>query len=137
MSYLRAELPPIALRAGDLARLGRLANAALEQYPQAAEFLTRELARAEIVTSLTPPRGLVLMGSTVEFGMDGSDQTRCVTLVYPDQADTDAGRISVLTPIGAALIGLSVGQSIEWQKPSGAWSTLTVLRVDGRGPGGA
>jgi regulator of nucleoside diphosphate kinase len=130
MSYLRAELPPIALHSGDLERLGRLANAALERYPQTAGFLAREVARADIVTSLTPPRGLVIMGSKVEFSTDGSDQTRCVTLVYPDQADTDAGQVSVLTPIGAALIGLSVGQSIEWQRPSGAWSTLTVVRVD-------
>ena len=83
MSYLRAELPPIALHSGDLERLGRLANAALERYPQTAGFLAREVARADIVTSLTPPRGLVIMGSKVEFSTDGSDQTRCVTLVYP------------------------------------------------------
>jgi regulator of nucleoside diphosphate kinase len=52
-----------------------------------------------------------------------------VTLVYPHEADLDAGRISVLTPVGAALIGLSVGQSIEWQSPTGGWRSLTVLRV--------
>jgi regulator of nucleoside diphosphate kinase len=55
---------------------------------------------------------------------------RRATLVYPDEADLDAGRISVMTPIGAALIGLSVSQSIEWQTLSGGWRSLTVLAVD-------
>jgi regulator of nucleoside diphosphate kinase len=52
-----------------------------------------------------------------------------VTLVYPPDADVTEGKISVLTPVGAALIGLSVSQSIEWQTPSGGWRSLTVLKV--------
>lgn len=52
-------------------------------------------------------------------------------LVYPDEADVLEVKISVLTPIGAALIGLSVGQSIEWQTPAGGWRSLTVLQVGG------
>ncbi|HBR45490.1 MAG TPA: nucleoside diphosphate kinase regulator, partial [Afipia sp.] len=54
---------------------------------------------------------------------------RAMPLVYPEAADVDAGRISILTPIGAALIGLSVGQTIEFQTPGGRWRSLTVLRV--------
>jgi regulator of nucleoside diphosphate kinase len=69
------------------------------------------------------------MGSEVEFRDDTTGKVRRVTLAYPDAADIDAGRISVLTPIGAALIGLSVGQSIEWQTPAGGWRSLTVLGV--------
>jgi regulator of nucleoside diphosphate kinase len=55
---------------------------------------------------------------------------RTVTLVYPDEADLTQGRISVLTPVGAALIGLSVSQSIEWETVSGGRRSLTVLAVD-------
>jgi len=57
---------------------------------------------------------------------------RMVQLVFPVDADMEADRISVLTPIGAALIGLSEGQSIEWRTRSGEWKTLTVLKVSDR-----
>lgn len=70
------------------------------------------------------------MGSTVTFRDDTTAQDRTVMLVYPDEADVAQGRISILTPVGAALIGLSVGQSIEWQTPGGGWRSLTVLRVE-------
>ena len=52
-----------------------------------------------------------------------------VRLVYPGEEDTDIGRVSVLTPIGAALIGLSEGQSIRWRSALGDWRDLTVLRI--------
>jgi regulator of nucleoside diphosphate kinase len=130
MSYIRADLPPIAIRPRDIEQLGRLANAAMEKYPQTAEFLAREVDRADVLTSLAPPPGLVSMGSRVEFRCGEGSATRTMTLVYPHETDAEAGRISVLTPIGAALIGLSVGQSIEWQTPAGEWRSLTVLRAD-------
>jgi regulator of nucleoside diphosphate kinase len=56
-------------------------------------------------------------------------------LVYPHEADVTAGKISVLTPIGAALIGLSVSQSIEWETNLGDRRSLTVLRVSPPAPG--
>jgi regulator of nucleoside diphosphate kinase len=130
MSYARPELPPITLSTPDFERLERLAAAAADKFPRTADFLAREIARAEIVPSGRALPGLVTMGSTVEFRDDTSQQARTVTLVYPDEADVTAGRISVLTPIGVALIGLSVGQSIEWQTPAGGWRSLTVLRVE-------
>jgi regulator of nucleoside diphosphate kinase len=54
---------------------------------------------------------------------------RRVKLVYPEESTTDSATVSVLTPVGAALIGLSVSQSIEFQTPSGGWRSLTVLKV--------
>ena len=129
MSYIREELPPIVIRPRDLEQLGRLASAAMEKYPQTAEFLAREVERANVLTYLAVPEGLVSMGSRVEFRLDNGEP-RTITLVYPHEADAEAGRISVLTPIRAALIGLSVGQSIEWQSPNGDWRSVTVLRAD-------
>ncbi len=131
MDQLNTGLPPITLSADDFERLNRLANAALDTLPRTAEFLAREVERANVVDSSAMLQGVVRMGSQVEFRDDTTGQARRVTLVYPDEADMDAGRISVLTPIGAALVGLSAGQSIEWQTPSGGWRSLTVLGVSG------
>lgn len=129
MSYLREHLPPITLSAVDFERLDRLAVAAAEKFPRTADFLAREVARADVVDSAHILPGLVGMGSTVDYRDETTGQTRTVTLVYPDEADLTAGKISVLSPVGAALIGLSVGQSIEWQTPVGGKRSLTVLRV--------
>jgi len=68
------------------------------------------------------------MGSKVEFRFDSS-QPRNVTLVYPAKANISEGRISILTPIGAALIGLAEGQSISWKAVDGRLHKLLVLRV--------
>lgn len=125
----RKALPPITISGIDIDRLAKLAELASDRAPAAAEFLAREVARARVVPSGFPLTGVVIMGSEVEFRDDVTGQERTVTLVYPEQADISIRRISVLTPIGAALIGLSAGQSIEWQTPAGGWRSLTVLRV--------
>jgi len=125
----RKELPPITLSGIDFERLERLVAAAADKFPQTAEFLEREMARAHVVPSDAAPSGVVAMDRRVEFRDNGTGQSRTVTLVYPDQADFAAGRISVLSPVGAALLGLSAGQSIDWQPPSGDGRSLTVLRV--------
>lgn len=119
------ELPPITLSIPDCERLERLAMAASSP---AAEFLAREVARATVVAPAAM-RDVVAMNTSVEFRDDTTGQVRTVTLVYPEDANLDQGRLSVLTPVGAALIGLSAGQLIEWQTPDGGWRSLTVLRV--------
>ncbi len=130
IDYLQPELPPISMRMCDADRLRNIAEAASEKYPQTTEFLAREIDRAEILPDARLLPGLVTMESEVMFRDDISLQERSVTLVYPEAADVDAGKISILTPIGAALIGLSVGQTIEFQTPGGRWRSLTVLRVN-------
>ena len=129
MSHLTPELPPISLRMCDADRLRNIAEAASDKYPQTTDFLAREIERAEILPDARMLPGLVTMDSEVMFRDDISLQERSVTLVYPEAADVDAGKISILTPIGAALIGLSVGQTIEFQTPGGRWRSLTVLKV--------
>lgn len=130
MSYtLRTELPPITLKQSDSVRLSRLADAALKAYPATADFLGREVDRATIVPDDTPLPGIVTMESELVFRDDASGQDKRVTLVYPESADVDAGRISILTPIGAALIGLRAGQAITFETPSGDLRSLTVIEV--------
>jgi regulator of nucleoside diphosphate kinase len=94
----------------------------------AAETLLEEMERARVVPDHKLPLDIVRMGSQVQYRTDNDDLMN-VTLVYPAQADILAGRISVLTPVGAALIGLRTGQSITWHAPNGSKHVLTVLSV--------
>lgn len=126
---LQTRLPTIAISTRDAERLRHLAEVAADRYPETAEFLAREIERAEIRAADQSMRDIVAMQSEVTFRDDIGGQSRTVTLVYPEDADVGAGKISVLTPIGAALIGLPVGESIEFQTPAGGWRSLTVTKV--------
>jgi regulator of nucleoside diphosphate kinase len=119
--------PSIIVSAADERRLTDVAITALDQAPEVAKELLLEIERAEVVP--TVPANVVQMGSTVEFTTE-EGLSRRVTLVFPGQADITAAKISVLTPIGAALIGLSKGQSIPWMTRDGQKRRLTVLAVE-------
>ncbi|MGC4411160.1 nucleoside diphosphate kinase regulator (plasmid) [Rhizobium rosettiformans] len=106
----------------------RLAEAHALRNPEVSEELMVELDRARVVQNYKIASNVVRMGSTVRFTSDlGEDRT--VTLVFPGEADIAAGRISILTPIGAALIGLSAGQSIDWVARDGRVHRLHVEHV--------
>lgn len=120
---------PITIARPDYLRLLDLAWAARAQSPAVGEFLLEEVERARIVEPESVPATVVTMGALVEFRDERTGAQRSVTLVYPGEQDIELGRISVLTPVGAALIGLSEGQSIEWRTPAGEERSLTVLRV--------
>ncbi|MBW3098291.1 nucleoside diphosphate kinase regulator [Pseudohoeflea coraliihabitans] len=130
--------PAIRLCETDHQRLSSLAEAALaggalRNAGAAAETLLAELDRARVVSDSKLRDDVVRMGSDLRFSSDlGEDRT--MTLVYPGEADIAAGRISVLTPIGAALIGLSVGQSIDWTARDGRVHRLTVQSVGASEP---
>ena len=121
-------LPEIVVGDTDHARLTTLANAALETVPDTADELLSELDRAKVVADDSVPRDVVRMGSVVEYRSD-NDQKR-VTLVFPQEADIASGKVSVLTPVGAALIGLAKGESITWTAPDGSRHELTILSVE-------
>lgn len=127
-SHLHPERPPISLRSRDVDRLRNLAEASSTKFPQVSDFLAQEIDRAAILPDPGVSPDLVSMNSEVVFRDDTNQQERTVTLVYPQSADVDTGKISILTPIGAALIGLSVGQTIEFQTPNGRRS-ITVLKA--------
>lgn len=121
-------LPQIVMGGTDHARLTSLANAAFDTVPDTAEELLLELDRARVVADEAVPRDVVRMGSLVEFESEGD--RKCVTLVFPSDADIAAGKVSVLTPVGAALIGLSKGQSIAWTARDGSSHALTIRTVE-------
>jgi regulator of nucleoside diphosphate kinase len=121
-------VPQIIISNADYDRLSDLANASLQRLPEVAQELLDELDRAQIVEGNAVPADVVRMGSTVTFKSDDG-QTRTMTLVYPVDESLDQHRISVMTPIGAALIGLGVGQSISWPGRDGKQHRLTVTKV--------
>lgn len=127
-SHNAQRLPEIVVGGTDHARLTNLANAALDTVPNTAEELLSELDRAQVVADEAVPRDVVRMGSVVEFESEG-DRKR-VTLVFPPEADIAAGKVSVLTPVGAALIGLARGQSIAWTARDGSSHALIVRSVE-------
>ncbi len=121
--------PPLVIGDVDHRHLISLAVAMEKRVPDVSNALLAELDRAKIVPQHKVPERTIRMGSAVRFQTNGAGE-RHVTLVLPGDADIDAGRISVMTPIGAALIGLSTGQSIRWQARDGRDQKLTILDVE-------
>lgn len=90
-----------------------------------AEDFLLELERAKILKR--PTERFVALGSTVQYEMDGS--LRVIQLVLPEEADVSANKISVFTPIGAALIGRAEGELVAWQSRDGRTLQLTIKRL--------
>jgi regulator of nucleoside diphosphate kinase len=106
-----------------------LADKAVEQNMDIAEFLLEELTRAFVVPDGKCADNVVRVGSRVTYREESTSRIRRVTLSYPRDANIEHNRISILTPIGAALIGLSIAQTIEWPTPDGRTDAITVLDV--------
>lgn len=121
----RYRKPPIVIGRLEHEKLTRLAEGLVDRNPELAEDLLGELDRARLVDDTRLRADVVRMGSTLNYTTD-SGEARTVTLVYPGEADIEAGKISILTPIGTALIGLSPGQSMTWQARDGRIQRLTV-----------
>lgn len=120
--------PGIVVNKSDHARLLQLANGLLDRKPDMAEELLSELERARVVERGEMLQTTVQMGSTIEYqNQDG--QIRILTLVYPADADIAQGKVSILTPVGTAVLGLRAGQTMEWVAADGRSSTLTVVSV--------
>jgi regulator of nucleoside diphosphate kinase len=127
--------PNIRISQSDHARLSVLASTVAARNPEAADELLAELERARIVADRWLSAGTVRMGSIVTFKPDTGDR-KTVTLVFPGDADISEGKVSILTPIGTALIGLSAGQSIMWTARDGRRHELLVLDVSQPAPEG-
>lgn len=119
--------PPIIISRLDLERLERLIDDH-ERVDPYLEALQAELDRAEVVAADAVPPGVVTMNSTARCREESSGKEYVLTLTYPQQAAAQ-GRVSVLAPIGSALLGLSVGQRIDWPSPGGKTLRLNLLDV--------
>ncbi|OYD83785.1 nucleoside diphosphate kinase regulator [Azospirillum brasilense] len=124
-----SRLPTITLANSVHERLSELAFAAGDRMPEVAEYLERELERARVVSDEALPPSTVTIGSHVTFVDCDTEQRHSVTLVWPMGEDASHQRLSVMTPVGAALIGLRAGQSIGWKNRMGTWRRLKVEAV--------
>ena len=120
--------PPITISSLDWERLDKLIHTDAYSRLPGIDALEEEMERANVLEPTEVPPDVVTMNSTVEFIDDKTQQTFQMTLVYPD-AVTGTETVSIFAPVGSALLGLSVGQSIVWQIPGGRELNLRVLKV--------
>ncbi|WP_249977709.1 nucleoside diphosphate kinase regulator [Vreelandella olivaria] len=119
--------PPLLINRLDAERLQRLIDAAADKDQMVAELLQDELSRGEIVDPEDIPDNVVSMNSQIQFTDLTRNRQMVRTLVYPHALSTTEDGISVMAPIGASLLGLKVGDTIDWPLPN---QQETRLRVD-------
>ena len=124
--------PAIQIRETDAERISNLAIEAEDRLPQVAELLLAEINRATIVEDSRLPQNVVALQSTVKFLDEASGIERTLQLVYPQHADIAAGRISILSLVGADLLGLKPGQSISRPDRAGKQRALRIMEVNQR-----
>jgi regulator of nucleoside diphosphate kinase len=108
-------------------RLLELAERARARTPELADRLLEEIERADLRPSHEMPSDVVTLGSEVVFRDE--ERIQSVRIVAPADADIDRRRVSVVAPVGAALLGLAAGQSIAWEMPNGRLKVLEVIAV--------
>ena len=121
--------PPITISSLDVARLERMLDSlGSNQFPNRDDLQT-ELDRANIVEPQEIPPDVVTINSTVTFRVESSDSEFSLTLVYPNDTGDGTGKISILAPVGSALLGLREGDEISWPKPGGGLLLVRILKV--------
>jgi len=123
-------LPPVMLSEADRDRLYAIAISALtnSRMASAASNVLREISRAKIVPDDQLPENVVAVNSHVDVRDNVAGTTRRIVLVMPDETSIQPNAVSVLSPLGAALIGLSEGHSVDWCSASGEPGSITVLQ---------
>jgi len=122
---------PIHITVFDLERLRKLLQDAQCTDYRKSEYLEKlqmELNRAEVVSPQDIPSDVITMNSTVCLEDLDTEEEEIYTLVFPENADLGQGRISVLAPIGTAMLGYEVGDTFEWEVPAGK-RRLRVKRI--------
>ncbi len=111
---------PIYVSRDDYSRLRLLlATALYSDASRALRKLSDELDRAAVVDPAELPADVVTMNTTVEFEDLGTSEVEAYTITFPENADVALGRISILAPIGTALLGCRVGDIVQWTTPGG------------------
>lgn len=121
--------PKLIVSSLDAERLETLIESLPSHSFPGKQDLEAELARAEVVDPKQVPPTVVTMNSTVRFEVTSSADEFCLTLVYPKDIDGTGEKISILAPVGSALLGLSQGDEIEWPKPGGGVVRVRIKEV--------
>ena len=125
----RGTMPPIHIANEDYDAIAEQALRLAGREPGISRLILDELDRARLHPAGKLPENVVRLGSEVEFFDDMTGTSRRVRLVLPWQADTDTVCLSVMTPVGTALMGMSVGQRISWPGPNGRERKLEIIQV--------
>jgi regulator of nucleoside diphosphate kinase len=120
------QLPSLVISQEDYQKISVLLSVAKVDI---ADQLAEELGRAELVPYQELPFDIVSMNSRVTFIDLDTDKEQSVTLTYPNEANIELGKISILAPVGAALIGLRIGQTIDWPVADGKVRRMKVISV--------
>ncbi|MDY7225316.1 nucleoside diphosphate kinase regulator [Hyalangium sp. s54d21] len=127
---LLSPAPAVRITTEDMSRLRTIVERYLEgSRAEAAELLELELDRASITPQHQIPADVVTMRSRILFEDVETGRRREATLVYPDEADMAQSKVSILAPVGLAVLGLRVGDVIDWPLPNGRVTTLRIVAV--------
>lgn len=126
---MESNTAPIIVSSLDMERLEQLVELPAYRNFIGADALRTELLRASVVDPDKIPSDVVTMNSTALVEDEDSKEAHELTLVYPREADGSPGKVSVLAPVGSAMLGLRIGQSIEWQVPGGRRLRLRVQAI--------
>jgi regulator of nucleoside diphosphate kinase len=121
--------PPIVVSSLDMERLETLLDSLPAAQAGTRDALLEELARADLVEPQDMPSDVVTMNSRVRFVLDNASDEFDMSLAYPKDVNGAADKLSVLTPVGNALLGLKVGDSIDWTRPDGGLFEVTVREI--------
>ena len=121
--------PPLHILASESDLVADLALHIEHRQPVIAAMLLEEIERAELHEADTLPSDSVTLGSEIDFVDEKTHQLRKVQLVLPAHANIAEGRISILTPMGAALYGLRATSSIDWPDLDGNERRIRIVRV--------
>jgi len=125
---MNTERPAITISSLDADRLYNLIDSVPSNVTGIKE-LEAELDRANIVEPNEVPETIITMNSTVDFIVEATNEEFVLTLVYPKDIDQSGEKISILAPVGSALLGLSQGDRIEWPRPGGGMITVLIKEV--------
>lgn len=121
--------PEITISSLDQDRLYTLIESLPANSFAGKDELEAELGRANVVDPTEIPPTIVTMNSTVRFTVESTQNEFELTLVYPKDVDSSGKTISILAPVGSALLGLSQGDEIEWPKPGGGLLRVKITEI--------
>lgn len=122
-----AQKPSISISREDYFKLSHLIDSVPEDF--ITDQLAEELERADIVPAEKLPHNVAAMGSTVTFTVESTGKSFTYRLVYPTELDNTENKLSVLSPVGSAIIGLKEGQCIDWIINLGKKTVVYVIKV--------
>jgi regulator of nucleoside diphosphate kinase len=125
-----SDRPDLVVSSSDYDRLDAIISGLPREQTAAGAMLAAELARASVVAPTDLPVDRVSMHSTVRFISEHDGEPVRLTLVYPREVGSAPDQVSVLAPVGTALLGLQVGSSIDWPLPGGELTRVQILGID-------